>query len=99
MNDNLGIQNNRFHKKAVQNRKRQTSADTNTIQQMQKGKKKNEYYERWLTNQKIPQQKLDSESNLDNHTPSTPKAQIPTKLEPKLIRDVMQKFDSDQYGL
>ncbi|CAD8116641.1 unnamed protein product [Paramecium primaurelia] len=46
MNNNLGILNNRFHKKAIQSRKRQTSADTNTIHQMQGGKKKNEYYER-----------------------------------------------------
>ena len=50
MDDNLGIMNNRFHKKAIQNRKRHTSADTNTIYQMQNGKKRNENYERWLTN-------------------------------------------------
>ncbi|CAD8169449.1 unnamed protein product [Paramecium pentaurelia] len=99
MNNNLGILNNRFHKKAIQSRKRQTSADTNTIHQMQGGKKKNEYYERWLTNQKNPQLRSDSESNLDNLTPLTPKAQIPIKLEPKLIRDVIQKFYSDENGL
>ncbi|CAD8199660.1 unnamed protein product [Paramecium octaurelia] len=97
MNDTLGIMNNRFHKKAIQSRKRNTSVDTNTIIQKQKGNKKNEYYERWLTNYKKPQSRLDSESNLDNQTPQTPKAQIPIQFEPKLIRDVVQKFYPDKY--
>ncbi|CAD8190654.1 unnamed protein product [Paramecium pentaurelia] len=92
MNNTLGIMNNRFHKKAILSRKRNTSADTNTIIQIQKGNKKNEYYERWLTNQKQSQLRLDSESNVDNQTPQTPKAQIPIKFEPKLIKDLVQKF-------
>ncbi|CAK83884.1 unnamed protein product (macronuclear) [Paramecium tetraurelia] len=99
MNNTLGIMNNRFHKKAIQSRKRNTSVDTNTIIQIQKGNKKNEYYERWLTNQKKPQSRLDSESNLDNQTPQTPKAQIPIQFEPKLIRDVVQKFYPDKYQI
>lgn len=48
MNNNLGILNNRFHKKALENRTRYSSMD-DTRDKKKTNKKKNEYYERWLT--------------------------------------------------
>lgn len=44
MNDNLGILNNRFHMKVVQNRKRFNSVDQNSNEERKEQKKKNEYY-------------------------------------------------------
>ncbi|CAD8174521.1 unnamed protein product [Paramecium pentaurelia] len=92
MNDNLGILNNRFHMKAIQNRKRFHSVDQYSNSEAKEGKKKNEYYQRWLTNQKECHQKIPSESNIESFTPSTPQAQIPIQLEPKLLKDIMNKY-------
>lgn len=89
MNNNLGILNNRFHKKALENRTRNASMDA-TRDKKKTSKKKNEYYERWLTD-RLEKEKIGSESNLEEVTPQTPKAQIPIKLEVKLIRDIIRK--------
>ncbi|CAD8205449.1 unnamed protein product [Paramecium octaurelia] len=92
MNNDLGILNNRFHMKAIQNRKRFSSVDQIQNSEAKEGKKKNEYYQRWLTTKKESIQKTNSESNIETLTPSTPQAQIPTKLEPKLLKDIMNKY-------
>ncbi|CAD8112732.1 unnamed protein product [Paramecium sonneborni] len=92
MNNNLGIMNNRFHVQALQNRNRISSLDHKANKEQQEGKKKNEYYQRWLTAKKESNQNIHSESNIESFTPSTPQAQIPTKLEPKLLKDIMRKY-------
>ncbi|CAD8115864.1 unnamed protein product [Paramecium sonneborni] len=96
MNNNLGIMNNRFHVKALQNRKRVSSLDHKSYSESKEGKKKNEYYQRWLTTQKESNQNMKSESNIESVTPSTPKAQIPTKIEPKLLKDIESKYFTAQ---
>ncbi|CAD8197795.1 unnamed protein product [Paramecium octaurelia] len=85
--NNLGIQNNRFHQKAVENRMKSECNEFYMSNSLAR-KHKNEYYEDWLK-QREKESNASTETCLDIITPHLPQAKIPNAFKVKLINDIL----------
>ncbi|CAD8122694.1 unnamed protein product [Paramecium sonneborni] len=85
--NNLGIQNNRFHQKAIENRMKSECNECYMLNTRTK-KQKNEYYEKWLK-QREKDSNASTETFLDIITPNLPQAKIPNAFQVKLINDIL----------
>ncbi|CAD8113088.1 unnamed protein product [Paramecium primaurelia] len=86
--NNLGIQNNRFHQKAIENRMKSECNEFYMLNRRTK-KQKNEYYENWLK-QREQESNASTETCLDIITPNLPQAKIPNTFQVKLINDILK---------
>ncbi|CAD8104751.1 unnamed protein product [Paramecium primaurelia] len=85
--NSLGIQNNRFHQQAIENRLK-NQCNEYFIMNNGKKKQKNEYYEKWLKQREM-QSNASTETYLDIITPNLPQAKIPNTFQVKLMNDIL----------
>ncbi|CAD8202469.1 unnamed protein product [Paramecium pentaurelia] len=85
--NSLGIQNNRFHQQAIENRMK-NQCNEYFIMNNGKKKQKNEYYEKWLKQREM-QSNASTETYLDIITPNLPQAKIPNTFQVKLMNDIL----------
>ncbi|CAK65138.1 unnamed protein product (macronuclear) [Paramecium tetraurelia] len=87
--NSLGIQNNRFHRQAIENRTKNECSEYYYLNNVKK-KQKNEYYEKWLKQREM-QSNASTETYLDIITPNLPQAKIPNTFQVKLMNDILKE--------
>ncbi|CAD8123772.1 unnamed protein product [Paramecium sonneborni] len=93
--NNLGILNNRFHQKAIQNRMKTQSNQFYMINTQIK-KQKNEYYQKWLR-QREKDFNSSTDTCLDIITPNLPKPKIPNTFQVKFINDILNNNNKNSF--